>query len=103
MKVSCLRKQLQGDRIQKRKRAPLWTSHGPAQGRSNCSGNLCGMGEWWPIPNMQLQEDLQSPPLEVLCELRESLDSFMWLQRTLSLPPGAPDPRPHDSAGPSRE
>lgn len=61
------------------------------------------MGQGWPILSVQLQDALQSPPREVLCELRESLGRFMWLQRTPTLPPSAPGPKPHDSAGPSRE
>lgn len=74
-----------------RKGAPLWASRGPARGGSSCGGSLCGHREGWPIPSTQLWDDCRVHP-EVPCELRESVGSFMWLQRTPTLPPRAPGP-----------
>lgn len=58
----------------------------------NAVGTSMAPGEGWPIPSMQLWDDSQSPPPEIVCDIRESLGSFMWLQRTDS-PSRSPKPQ----------
>lgn len=67
----------------------LWAS----PRRVQVQWNVCGHGRQRPILSMQLQVVLQSPLPEFLCELGESLGSFMWLQKTLIFPSRAPGPK----------
>lgn len=73
-----------------KKRGPL---SGPLLGQHEEGSIAVAMGERWPIPSMQLWDDLYSPPQEVLCELREIFKQHHVASENPDSPSQSPKPQ----------